>query len=48
MLQEELSKAGSELMNGFKMNGRVIDPYKQMHNHVMESTRRMKIQIRKK
>lgn len=29
MLQEELSKAGSELMNGFKMNGRVIDPNKQ-------------------
>ncbi|OTF79906.1 kinesin-like protein KLP6-like protein, partial [Euroglyphus maynei] len=29
MLQEELAKAGSELMNGFKMNGRVIDPNKQ-------------------
>ncbi|KAH7638537.1 kinesin-like protein kif28p [Dermatophagoides farinae] len=29
LLQEELAKAGSELMNGFKMNGRVIDPNKQ-------------------
>ena len=29
MLQEELTKHGYELMNGFKMNGRVIDPNKQ-------------------
>lgn len=29
MLQEELAKHGYELMNGFKMNGRVIDPNKQ-------------------
>ena len=29
MLQEELAKHGHELMNGFKMNGRVIDPNKQ-------------------
>ncbi|KAF7495667.1 Kinesin-like protein KIF28P [Sarcoptes scabiei] len=28
-LQDELEKRGSELMNGFKMNGRVIDPNKQ-------------------
>lgn len=29
MLQEELAKHGHELMSGFKMNGRVIDPNKQ-------------------
>ena len=29
MLQEELAKHGNELMSGFKMNGRVIDPNKQ-------------------
>lgn len=29
ILQEELAKHGYELMNGFKMNGRVIDPNKQ-------------------
>ena len=29
MLQEELAKHEMELMNGFKMNGRVIDPNKQ-------------------
>lgn len=29
MLQEELAKHGYELLNGFKMNGRVIDPNKQ-------------------
>lgn len=29
MLQEELAKHESELMNGFRMNGRVIDPNKQ-------------------
>lgn len=29
MLQEELAKHGSALMNGFKMNGRIIDPNKQ-------------------
>ena len=29
MLQEELDKHGSELMQGFKMNGRIVDPNKQ-------------------
>lgn len=27
--QEELDKQGNELMHGFKMNGRVVDPNKQ-------------------
>jgi hypothetical protein len=29
MLQEELDKQGNELMHGFKMNGRIVDPNKQ-------------------
>ena len=29
MLQEELDKHGSELMQGFKINGRIVDPNKQ-------------------
>lgn len=29
LLQEELEKQGNNLMEGFKMNGRVVDPNKQ-------------------
>ena len=29
LFQEELNKQGNELMHGFKMNGRIVDPNKQ-------------------